>query len=243
MLSFLADTVLTAPEILEVLNNVHEFYNQAWDKLIWAVAGIFLIVGILLPYWLRRQQKEDFDAVKERMTEVERQIEAANQNLAALSAETMQEIRSARDGAVHRAEEYEATTKARLGQIEGDLYCAAAQSQENQNFPMGAFVPYCMAAQSYLDAGLWEPACVALQAIARVIRKLNESGWMGMDRAPWPILEGVFNKAREAGTENLVGARPAIETISAFLNRLPKPESDNEGPSSDGATEQEQPSD
>ncbi len=27
---FLADTVLTAPEILDVLNNVHEFYNQAW---------------------------------------------------------------------------------------------------------------------------------------------------------------------------------------------------------------------
>jgi hypothetical protein len=54
-------------ENLEIINQVNEFYNSAWEKLILIGTIAFAIVGILVPFLIQWYQKKSMNLSEERL--------------------------------------------------------------------------------------------------------------------------------------------------------------------------------
>ncbi|MGB2754674.1 MAG: hypothetical protein WBD75_01995 [Phycisphaerae bacterium] len=83
MLYALAEAGQSATEILDIVKNVHDFYDDSWRSLLWAVGIVFLvsaaIVGVLMPWWLEYSRRKTFeidrDAMLKRIQEMRLEIQ------------------------------------------------------------------------------------------------------------------------------------------------------------------------
>ncbi len=99
--------------------------------------SVFVIVGVLVPWWMERRRKESFDTVqkeldeaKGRMAAVEKEIEKANEERESLSAQTMERIQHARDEAIAQVGEIRESTKKSVAILEGRVRVGLAMALE-----------------------------------------------------------------------------------------------------------------
>ncbi len=52
---------------LEVVTKVDGFYHNAWNKLLWVVAALGAVVGIIMPHWLLWLQKKTFEQIEKNL--------------------------------------------------------------------------------------------------------------------------------------------------------------------------------
>jgi len=149
----LAQVVNSAPDLFTIVKQVHDFYNDAWNSLLWSF-GIFggiliFFLGVVLPWWSERSRRESFKLDKEAILaeihtareEMQREVADAGSLFKENLKDTLKEIAKVQEEARRQIEEQS-----------GDLWWAHAFQCMRVGDPFCAMYR-ALAIHSYASAG------------------------------------------------------------------------------------------
>lgn len=152
-------------DTLDILSKVYEFYDSAWDKLIYLVSGAFGILAVLVPYLIQRYQNKVLD-LKEK--ELERKI--------------IEEVEKARNEIKkemlkifnNKIEEFDKKIQKSSDEVNGKIFHLNGSNHYDKEEYLETIRSFCCAISHYIDCDEKSNLKVALESISYSLGKLNE---------------------------------------------------------------------
>lgn len=219
MIEILAQATPGPSEAMQILQSVHQFYNDAWTSLLWAVgvgaAVLIGLVGVILPWWTERSRRESFRLDKEAVL---KEIVSAREDMARLiDNETRMYKDNLRDAIRQLDEGLEAAKKLIEAQA-GDLWWAHSRQAKSLGEKEVSVAFSTLSIKSYLNAGDEESrkkVAGSLDEMAKVCASIDpKHNPKGLEIAR-EMVSGVLQAVERAGSCESY-SKP-IEVIKTFL--------------------------
>ena len=129
MVPMLMQTAQSSVDVLTIVKEVHDFYNDSWNSLLWSfgiMGGILIFfLGVVLPWWSERSRRESFRLDKEAILQ---QIADARQEATRLIQEATSLYKENLQQALEKASAAEQETIKKIADTASTMWIALAFS-------------------------------------------------------------------------------------------------------------------
>jgi len=211
-------------DVMEIVRNVHDFYNQAWGNLLWAVgcigavaAAMLSAIGFLVPWWLERVRRESFRLDKEAVL---REVDDVKADMTRQLTESTEIYKEKLKEALQKISETEDRVTRNIEEHAGDLWAVHGLTMGTLGSEDLAMFCRTFAVKSHLNAGSkqsLDKAKTDLAGMADICRSLVASKRPPAEalRVSAEVVLGVIREI-EGGAHAATFAEP-LEAIKAYL--------------------------
>lgn len=198
-------------DTLEILSKVNEFYDSAWSKLIFLLAGTVAVLGIIVPYVIQHFQNKSLKASeKELESKLNMKIEEARKTI---EAEITKKFESK---LLEHEENFEKKSSGLNGQI---LYLEANSFLAVQDYKQ-AFKDFCLALSYYSYAEDLPNTTITLDSIKSCLNHLTKDDVYSLKHVDAVDIAEILNDMEETLGAHVVGN--LVRDVRAKLYQLGK---------------------